>query len=139
MAYQYKLFISHSWGYSDAYEKLIRLLNNADRFSYSNYSVPKNDPVHNAANAKELEDAIYEQMRFTNVVIILAGVYASYSKWIGKEIKLAQGFPTRKPIIAIEPFGAEKTSKVVRDAADTVVSWSTSSIVSAIREYGYQR
>jgi hypothetical protein len=138
MAYQYKLFISHSWGYSDAYEKLIKLLNNADRFSYSNYSVPKNDPVHNAANARELESAIYEQMRFTHVVVILAGVYASYSKWINKEIQLAKGFRTPKPIIAIEPFAAERTSRVVTDAADRVVAWSTSSIVSAIRELGYQ-
>ncbi|OPY56750.1 MAG: hypothetical protein A4E55_01950 [Pelotomaculum sp. PtaU1.Bin035] len=44
----YNLFISHSWTYSDAYDKLIGLLNSDPYFSYKNYSVPKDDPIHNA-------------------------------------------------------------------------------------------
>lgn len=43
-----KLFISHSWSYSDDYKGLLALLNGAPHFSYANYSVPKDDPVHNA-------------------------------------------------------------------------------------------
>lgn len=39
----YNLFISHSWTYSDAYEKLISLLDADQYFTYKNYSVPKND------------------------------------------------------------------------------------------------
>lgn len=42
----YHLFISHSWRYSDAYEKIINLLNNQaspGTFNYKNYSIPKND------------------------------------------------------------------------------------------------
>lgn len=54
----YNLFISHSWAYSDAYEKLTKLLNEAKYFTYKNYSVPKNDPIHNANNDKELYEAI---------------------------------------------------------------------------------
>ena len=46
----YNLFISHSWTYSDAYENLTGLLDNANYFMYKNYSVPKNDPIHNANN-----------------------------------------------------------------------------------------
>ena len=38
------LFISHSWSYGDAYEKLVGLLDAASNFEYKNYSVPKNDP-----------------------------------------------------------------------------------------------
>ena len=53
-----------------------------------------------------------------HVVIILAGVYASYSKWINIEIDLAEdGFSTSKPILAIRPWGAERISQTVRDAA----------------------
>jgi len=37
----YNLFISHSWTYSDAYDRLVDLLDNASYFSYRNYSVPK--------------------------------------------------------------------------------------------------
>ena len=38
-----------------------------------------------------------------------------------------------KKIIAIEPWGAEKTSRIVKDAADVIVGWNTDSIVNAIR------
>ena len=46
MAKTYNLFISHSWAYGDAYDNLCSLLDKASNFSYSNYSVPKDDPVH---------------------------------------------------------------------------------------------
>jgi len=78
----YNLFISHSWTYSDAYEKLINLLDSAPRFNYKDYSVPKDDPIHNTPNEAKLYEAIKKQMALAQVVIILAGVYASYSKWI---------------------------------------------------------
>lgn len=137
MAKTYNLFISHSWAYSDAYEKLISLLDGDKTFSYKNYSVPKNDPIHNAGTDKELKEAIKNQLQYASVVLILAGVYASYSKWIDKEIELAQsGFNTPKKIIAIEPWASEKTSKKVKDAADKIVKWQTSSIVNAIKELG---
>ena len=69
------------------------------------------------------------------VVLILAGVYATYSKWINIEIDLAErGFNQPKPIIAIEPWGSEKTSVRVKQAADRIVKWNTESIVNAIRE-----
>lgn len=131
----YNLFISHSWAYGDAYDLLVKMLDKADRFSYSNYSVPKNSPIHNASTDKELLAAIKERMQFCDVVLIMSGVYSSYSKWISKEIQLANsGFTNPKPILAIEPWGSEKTSKVVKDSADKIAGWNTSSIVSAIRE-----
>lgn len=131
----YNLFISHSWTYSDAYEKLTGLLNDASYFSYKNYSVPKNDPIHDAQNQAELYEAIKKQISPSQVVLILAGVYATYSKWIDKEIKIAKSeFFSPKLIIAIQPWGAEKTSQKVKDNADRIVGWNTSSIVTAIRE-----
>lgn len=133
----YNLFISHSWTYSDAYEKLLNLLNKDANFSYKNYSVPKNDPIHNVGTDKELYAAIKTQITQASVVLILAGVYSTYSKWINKEIKIAKTeFWTPKPIIAIEPWGAERTSKVVKDAADKIVGWNSSSIINAIKELG---
>lgn len=137
MAKTYNLFISHSWTYSDAYEKLIGLLDNDSNFSYKNYSVPKDNPIHTKGTDKELYQAIKNQMSSCSVVLILAGVYASYSKWINKEIIIAQEeFSTPKKIIAIEPWGSEKTSTVVKDAADKIVKWNSSSIISAIKELG---
>ena len=127
----YHLFISHSWAYSDAYDKLVRMLNNASNFSYKDYSVPKNDPIHNASNVAQLKAAIRNQMQHASCVLILAGVYSTYSKWINIEIELAREMD--KTIIAIEPRGAQRTSLVVKQAADKVVGWNTNSIVSAIR------
>lgn len=135
MAKTYNLFISHSWAYSNAYEGLIDLLEKDFSFSYKNYSVPKDDPIHNAGTDKELYEAIKEQIAHASVVIILAGVYSSYSKWINKEIQIAQTeFTTPKKIIAVQPWGAEKTSTVVKNAADKIVGWNSSSIINAIKE-----
>mgnify|MGYP001766393137 CR=1 FL=1 len=132
MANTYNLFISHSWAYGDAYEKLIGLLDSkGGSFPYKNYSVTQNDPIHNAPNQVALRAAIERQIKPASVVLILAGVYSTYSKWINVEIEIAKQLG--KPIIAIEPWGSEKTSAVVKNAADKIVKWQTDSIVSAIR------
>lgn len=131
----YNLFISHSWAHSDAYEKLIQLLDKDPSFSYRNYSVPKSDPIHNARTDRELYDAIKRQVSPSSVVIILAGVYSSYSKWINKEITIAKNeFIIPKTIIAVEPWASEKTSKVVKDNADRIVKWNSKSLITAIKE-----
>ncbi|WP_283130695.1 TIR domain-containing protein [Enterovibrio norvegicus] len=138
MSKKYNLFISHSWAYGDAYEKLVKMLDEAAYFSYKNHSVPKDDPIHNANSAAQLREAIRNQMNGCHAIIVLAGVYSTYSKWINEEIVLAnEGFASgKKPIIAIQPWGAEKTSTFVKENADIVVGWNTKSIVDAIREVG---
>ena len=129
------LFISHSWTYSNEYQKLVALLNNRPYFRFKDYSVPRDDPIHNAPTSKALREAIRRQMAPSGVVLILAGVYATYSKWIDEEIALAKkGFAEPKPIVAIRPRGSLKTSATVKDAADHVVSWNKNSIVAAIRD-----
>ncbi|MCS1408099.1 MAG: hypothetical protein M2R45_01269 [Verrucomicrobia subdivision 3 bacterium] len=131
----YNLFISHSWSYFDEYDRLIDLLEKRSYFKFKDYSVPKDDPIHTNGTDKDLYAAIFQQMQPCSVVLILAGVYATYSKWIEKEIGIAKReFDTPKPIIAIEPWGSEKTSSVVKDNADQIVKWNTESVVSAIRK-----
>lgn len=130
----YNLFVSHSWRYSDSYERLINLLNERRYFSFKDYSVPPDDPIHNARNQKELREAIRRQMAPCHVVVVMAGVYATYSKWINIELDLAKnGFRSEKPVLAVRPRGNERISDTVREAADRVVGWNTESIVKAIR------
>lgn len=137
MSKTYHIFISHSWSYSDAYDGLIKLLDKDPNFSYSDYSVPQNDPIHNAGTSKELYNAIKAQVSKASVVIIMAGVYSTYSKWINKEIEIAQAeFLIPKPIIAVEPWASEKTSAIVKNAANKIVGWNSSSIINAIKELG---
>lgn len=129
------LFISHSWSYSDQYDRLVSLLKKRRYFAFRNYSVPRNDPIHDAPTDARLREAIRRKMAPCSAILILAGVYASYSKWIDIEIALAEsGFGHRKSIIAIKPRGSERTSAPVKEAADRIVKWNTESIVGAIRE-----
>ena len=133
----YRIFISHSWAYKEQYKSLIRMLTNADRFSFVDYSVPPDDPIHDADDDEMLRKEIRNQMSPCHVILILAGVYATYSRWINEEIDLAEsGFSGRKAIVAIEPWGAQRTSARVKNAADRIVRWNTQSIVRAIREVG---
>jgi len=130
----YRLFISHSWAYGDAYEKLVKFFNEHFNFKWTDFSVPKDDPIHDAPNQTALYNTIKNQIKPVNCVIILAGVYSTYSKWINKEIEISNKV-FYKPIIAVEPWASERTSKIVKDNADVIIKWQSSSIVSAIRKY----
>ena len=130
----YRLFISHSWAYGDAYEKLVKFFNEHSNFKWSNYSVPEDDPVHDANNDTQLYNAIKAQIQPVHCVVMLAGVYSTYSKWIKKEIKISKT-DFDKPIIAVEPWDSKKTSKIVKDNANAIVKWQSKSIVDAIRKY----
>ncbi len=131
----YHIFISHSWSYGSNYSNLVKLLRQSPGFVFNDYSVPKDDPIHNANNDAQLRQAIRGQMGPCSVVIVFAGVYATYSKWINEEIALAKtGFYKAKPTIAVRPRGNERISQTVRDAADRLVGWNKQSVVRAIRE-----
>ena len=131
----YNLFISHCWAHSNRYQQLKDLLKGKTYFDFIDYSVPKNDPIHTNGTDKELYNAILRKIKPCSAILIPAGVDATYSKWIEKEIKIAQKeFSTPKPIIAIEPWGSEKTSLLVKNNADEIVKWNTDSIVKAVRK-----
>ncbi len=131
----YNLFVSHSWRYADAYNRLISLLRKRKYFAFKDYSVPPDDPIHNAGSDAKLRAAIKRQMSPCHVVLIPAGIYATYSKWINIEMDLAnEGFTKPKPVIGITPRGNVRISESVQDAADRIVGWNTESIVKAIRE-----
>ena len=135
MSKVYNLFISHSWAYSDAYERLISMLNSSD-IQFKDYSVPKDDPIHTNGTDKQLYAKIKQKIAPCSVVLIMAGVYSTYSKWIDKEIEISKNeFAYSKPIIAIEPWGSERTSQKVKDNADVIVKWNTDSIVDAIKRW----
>lgn len=65
----YNLFISHSWAYREAYDNLVKLLNPKPYFYYKNYSVPKNNPIHNADSDWELKEAIKRQMQPASCIL----------------------------------------------------------------------
>ena len=58
----YRLFISHSWAHGDAYDKLVSFFDEHPNFKWANYSVPKDDPIHDAPNQTKLYEAIKNQI-----------------------------------------------------------------------------
>lgn len=129
---QYQIFISHSWKYSEDYNALINLLDNAKYLNFLDYSVPVYNPLTaNSANA--LQQALENQIKHANIVIILSGMYVNYSSAIPLEIHLAKKY--NKPIIAVTPRGNVLTPSIVSSNVLAVVGWNTNSIVEAIRTY----
>lgn len=129
---EYRVFISHSWDYSDEYERIVNLLDDANYFEFRNYSVPEEDAI-DGDSVEEIKEELREgQIKPASVVIVLAGLYSSYSDWIGREIRIAED--EEKPILGVEPWGSDSTSNYVKRHADRMVGWNTDSIVEAIRE-----
>ena len=54
--YDYRLFISHAWKYGDDYDRLVRFLDNANYFSYRNYSAPREKPLFPAGTPATNDD-----------------------------------------------------------------------------------
>ena len=125
----YGVFISHAWDYDTDYYRVESMLNNAKRFKWRNCSVPQHDPLQ-AANDSQLEEALRNQIRPANVVVIISGMYINNRKWIQKEIDIA--LEMNKPIIGLVPRGAQRIPTEIRNIAP-MVGWQTASIVDAIR------
>ena len=56
------------------------------------------------------------------MIVIPLGMYANYSKWIQKEIDGANCYA--KLILSVNPWGQERRSSVVVDAAKETVGWN---------------
>ncbi len=133
---QIHVFISHAWSYSNHYDTLADWIFNGNwsagqaSLDFRDYSVPRNDPIHNANNDTQLRNALNDKISRSHVIVIPTGMYANYSKWIQKEIEGADTYS--KPILAVNPWGAQRTSNVVSNAADKTVGWNKETVVGAI-------
>ena len=136
--HQIHVFISHSWKHSDHYDKLAEWVF-SEKWSvgqasldFRDFSVPQNDPIHNANTDKELKDAIYNKIARSHVIIIPTGMYTNYSKWIQKEIDGALEYG--KPILAVDPWGQQRSSDIVISNANKLVGWNSKSVVDGVWE-----
>lgn len=133
---QIHVFISHSWSYSNHYDTLNSWIFHERHsvgwasLSFQNFSVPKDDPIHDAASDQALEKAIFNKILHSHVVIIPTGMYVDYSKWIKKEIEGSKKFST--PILGVNPWGQIRNSSVVRKNAKLVVRWNKNSVIDGI-------
>ncbi|HWG89358.1 MAG TPA: TIR domain-containing protein [Candidatus Thermoplasmatota archaeon] len=130
--YPIRIFVSHAWGHNAHYYRLLNLLNQRGYFRYYDHSVPEHDPFE-WTNSAKVAALLKEQIRTAQVVLVVAGVHASYRDWMQKELRMARSL--NKPIIGVRPRGAERTSTVAETYADEVVNWNADSIVNAIRRW----
>jgi hypothetical protein len=139
--HQIHVFISHSWTYSGHYDTLSEWVfqNNWSvgqaSLDLRNYSVPRTDPILDAGTDKALKEAIYRQISRSHVIVVPTGMYAHYSKWIGKEIEGAGAYG--KPILAVNLRGAQRTASVVGRASSECVAWNSQSVISGIWKLYY--
>ena len=71
--------------------------------------------------------------RTSDIVLGIAGVYASHSDWMEWELDTA--IAEDVPIVGVIPRGQLYVSSVVSSRAEECVRWNTESIVNAIRAH----
>ena len=128
----YHILISHSWDYSSHYRKVKSWLTSAPYFVWTVFSVPLMDPL-DVNGEYELRRKLRERISMCSCVIILSGMYVTYSKWIDYEIDTALSLG--KPLIGVRPWGQERTPIKVQAYADVMVGWNSISIIDAVRNY----
>lgn len=130
------VFISHSWSYSDHYDTLRawifdnRWAIDGVSLRFSDYSVPRQDPILHAPTEGELQEAIYRKIARSHVVVCPTGMYAHHSKWIQKEI--AGALQKDKVILGVDPWGQRRRASVVGNAAQETVRWNQKSVLRGI-------
>ena len=133
MAKTYNVFIRHSWDHVDDLKNLRKLLENRGYFHVNFLETPPHAPI-NSYDSDYIKSVIRGHLRDSDVVIGMAGVYASYSEWMKWELDTA--IELKEPILGVIPWGQVNVSSVIQNRANELVRWNTESIVDAIRKLG---
>ncbi len=132
MAKDYKIFVSHSWAHSDDLKALQNLLNSRGYFNVEFTEASKDVPI-NSEDATYIKSRLKNKIINSDIVLALAGVYASHSDWMIWEMDTA--VDNNIPIVGVIPRGQERISKEVCNRSKEDVRWNTESIVEAIRKH----
>lgn len=132
MAKDYKIFVSHSWAHSDDLTALQNLLNSRGYFNVVFTEASKDVPI-NSENATYVKSRLKSKIINSDIVLALAGVYASHSDWMIWELDTAVS--NSIPIVGVIPRGQERISQEVYNRSKEDVRWNTESIVEAIRKH----
>lgn len=132
MAKEFKIFISHSWSYTSDLEALQKLLNERGYFNVEFLEASRKIPI-NSENATYVKSVLRKRISESNIVLALAGVYATHSEWMIWELDTA--IANSIPIVGVIPRGQTNVSREVTSRSKEDVRWWTESIVAAIRKY----
>lgn len=132
MAKTYSLFISHSWDHDDILQNLKSLLNSRAYFLAEYTQIEKDCPI-NSEQARVVKANITKRLEQSDVVLAIAGIYASHSDWMQWEMDKAKELGLN--VIGVVPRGQERISQEVYNRSIVDVRWNADSIVDAIRAY----
>lgn len=141
--YTISVFVSHSWNYTGHYDTLAKWIfddewnSNGTPILFLNKSIPKDDPIHYARNAADLQRKIFAEIAASDVLVCPTGMYATHSNWIEKELGGAKLH--RKPILAVDPWAQERKSSTVVQSADKSVGWNKKTVVCGIWDLKWAR
>lgn len=94
--------------------------------------IEKDCPI-DSENAGVIKANITKRLQESDVVLAIAGVYASYSEWMQWEMDKAKDLGLK--VIGVIPRGQEHISHEVFNRSAVDVRWNADSIVDAIRNY----
>ena len=132
MAKDYHVFISHSWSYPEDLRNLRSLLIERGYFNVEFEEASAEEPI-NSVNATYIKQRLKEKIEKSNIILGIAGIYASYSDWMAWELDTATELYI--PIVGVIPRGQERISSTVSSRSKEDVRWNTESIVEAIRKW----
>ena len=132
MAKDYHVFISHSWSYPEDLRNLRSLLIERGYFNVEFEEASAEEPI-NSVNATYIKQRLKEKIEKSNIILGIAGIYASYSDWMAWELDTATELNI--PIVGVIPRGQERISSTVSSRSKEDVRWNTESIVEAIRKW----
>lgn len=133
----YPVFLSHSWVEQDGVERITSLMEayrlKTAEFAYEYYSVSKDDPSQFLPSNKALTLSIEKQMEPCCCIIMLAGVFEEFKRWINLELDAAKKLGL--PIILVEAVDPKHTSHKEKRAAVEIVNWDATQLGDAIVKY----
>lgn len=132
MAKEYKIFISHSWQYTDTLEALRNLIDARGYFSATYEESTRDKPI-NSDDEGYVKRRLTQKIANSDVILALSGVYASHSSWMQWELDKA--IELGIPVIGVIPRGQDRVSTIVSTRSVVDIKWNTESIVSAIRAH----
>lgn len=132
MARIYSVFISHSWDHVDDLKNLRSLLRERGYFHVEFNEVSPDERIK-SENPAYIRRRLKEKIANSDIVLGIAGVYASHSDWMEWELDTA--LEENVPIVGVIPRGQERILKSVTDRSVEDVHWNTESIVKVIRKW----
>ena len=113
-------------------EALKKLINERGYFSATYEESTKDNPI-NSENESYVKTRLAKKIGDSDIILALAGVYASHSSWMEWELDKAIELGT--PIVGVIPRGQERISSVVSSRSIVDARWNTESVVAAIRAH----